>query len=86
MKCRRLSGVRGPCTKHCDEGGVGLNSLHETHWMGEKCGSLPEAKPIPNLEGRRWKTASLPRLFGMLKSFLHILFSIINWFPVILQK
>lgn len=56
MKCRRLSGVLGPCTKHCDEGGVGLNSLHETHWAGEECVSLPEAEPIPRLEGRRQKT------------------------------
>lgn len=56
MKCRRLSGVPGPCTKHHDERGVGLNSLHETHWAGEKCVSLPEAELIHRLEGRCRKT------------------------------
>lgn len=56
VKCGRLSGVLGPSTKHCDEGGGRLNSLRETHWAGEKYGSLWETRLIPRLGERREKT------------------------------
>lgn len=71
VKCRRLSGVLGPCTKHCDEGGVGLKSSRDTLDGREVC-EPPRGRAGPQ-SGREMSEniASLPRFFGMLVFSLH---------------